>query len=251
MLSKNKIKQINSLKIKKYRKQENAFICEGEKIFDSLVKSDFNTKEVFATADFIKNNTSKYQNIQFNEVDENKLSKISSQTSPQNIIAIVEIPTNNIIISDFKTKLTLVLDKLQDPGNLGTIIRIADWFGIKNIICSLDSVDVYNTKVVQATMGSIFNVNIFYQNLEDFLQHITKNKLPIYGTFLNGENIYTSNLEKNGIIVMGNEANGINTKIEKFITKKITIPEFNKNKTAESLNVAVSTAIICSEFVRR
>ena len=251
MLSKNKIKYINSLKIKKYRKQEKAFVCEGEKIFETLVKSNFIIKEVFATNEFINKNISKYNEIQFSEVDKNKLSKISSLTTPQNVIAVVEIPKLTFNFSDFETGLTIILEKLQDPGNLGTIIRIADWYGVNNIICSLDSVDVYNPKVTQATMGSIFKINIFYQNLENFLQKAAEKKLNIYGTLLNGENIYESSLSKNGIIIMGNEANGISSKIEKYITQKLTIPDFNKTKVAESLNVAVSTAIVCSEFARR
>ena len=251
MLSKNKIKQINSLKIKKYRKQENAFVCEGEKIFDLLINSVFEIKEIFATAEFIDANTIKYKNIQFIVVEEKDLSKISSLTTTQKVIAIVNIPELKYKFSDFKNGLTLVIDKLQDPGNLGTIIRIADWFGIENIICSPDSVDVYNPKVIQATMGSVFRVNVFHIELETFLQKAVEEKIQIFGTFLNSENIYTSTLSKNGIIIMGNEANGISPQIEKFVEKKLTIPEFNKTKAAESLNVAVSTAIVCSEFVRR
>lgn len=251
MLSKNNIKTINSLKIKKYRKQENAFICEGEKIFELLVSSDFTIKKVYATTGFISKNLTKHENFDFEEIEEKELSKISALTTPQQVIAIVEIPKNNTNFNNFDTGLTIVLDKLQDPGNLGTIIRIADWFGIENVVCSDNSVDVYNPKVVQATMGSIFRVNVFYLKLEGLLQKASAENIPIYGTFMNGKNIYSSNLSSSGIIIMGNEANGITPEIEKFITHKISIPDFNKTKAAESLNVAVSTSIVCSEFRRK
>ncbi|MBN2892131.1 MAG: RNA methyltransferase [Bacteroidales bacterium] len=251
MISKNKIKYINSLKVKKYRKIEKAFICEGAKIFELLVDSVFRVKDVFATAKFIADNFSKYTDIQFDEVEEKELSKISSLTTPQEVIAIVEMPDIEIVDSRIGESLALVLDKIQDPGNLGTIIRIADWFGIEKIICSEDSVDVFSPKVVQATMGSIFTVKVYYKNLEDFLQNAKNQNIPIFGTFMDGENIYSTELLSNGIIVLGNEGNGITPEIEKLISHKISIPDYNKTKAAESLNVAVSAAIVCAEFRRR
>jgi len=246
-LSKNKIKLINSLTRKKYRKKEQLFICEGEKIFKTLVDSNFKIVEAFAVPDFIDKNKI-IEKFNFSEITENELKKISELSTPQKVLALVEIPTNNLENIQFENKLSLVLDKIQDPGNLGTIIRIADWFGIENIICSSNTVDIFNPKVVQSTMGSIFSVNIFYTDLQDFLKK--HDNSPIYGTFMDGKNIYNENLSSAGFIIMGNEANGISSEIEQFVTSKLSIPTFNKTKVAESLNVAVSAAIVCSEFAR-
>ncbi len=245
-LSKNKIKLIKSLSKKKYRDIEQKFVCEGEKIVELLIKSEYSISEIFVTDKYLNKNNLKTKNL--TQISEKNLKKISCLKTPQQIVAIAQIPTINIDKINFYNKLTIILDKIRDPGNLGTIIRIADWFGYKNIICSSDSVDAYNPKVVQATMGSIFNINIFYLNLSDFIK---KYNLPIYGTFLNGKNIYKSNLSKNGFIILGNESNGISKNIEKNITHKISIPSFNKTKYAESLNIASATAIICSEFKRK
>lgn len=249
-ISKNQIKLIKSLEIKKYRKKENLFFCEGIKIFETLLNSDFKINTIFGTQEFFGQFEKELENLNFVEVSENELNKISSLTTPQKVIAIVEIPENNIPKINYNNELVIFLDKIQDPGNLGTIIRIADWFGIQNIICSDDSVDVYNPKTIQATMGSIFSVKTYYSNLSEIFRTIEPN-IPVYGTFMNGENIYEKNLTKNGIIVMGNEANGISEEIENFITSKIAIPNFNENKKAESLNIAIATAITCSEFRRK
>jgi len=245
-LTKNKIKLINSLKSKKYRYKERLFICEGEKIIKTLINSNFKIVEIFATREFADNNN--LSDFNFTIVSDIELKKISELSSPQKVLALVKIPKKNIENVNFSDKLTLILDKIQDPGNLGTIIRIADWFGIQNIVCSTDTVDVYNPKVVMSTMGSVFSINIYYTELSDFLT--THSKSNIYGTFTDGKNIYKTTLPKTGFIIMGNEANGISTEVEKFITHKLAIPSFNKSKTAESLNVAVATAIICSEFMK-
>jgi len=182
------------------------------------------------------------------------LKKISSLTTPNEVLAICAIPENKLNVSELKNKLTLVLDDIRDPGNLGTIIRIADWFGIENIICSLETVDIYNPKVVQATMGSIARVNVFYEDLKTiFLEALTKNNFPIYGTVLNGENIFEKSLTSNGFIVIGNESNGISIELLPLINEKISIPTFSVNETnsVESLNAAIATAIVCTEFKRR
>ncbi len=249
-LSKQKIKLINSLKIKKYRNKENLFVCEGKKIFQALVESDFQICEIFATKDFIVDNKDFFDNCEYTELTETELRKISSLSTPQKVLAVVKMPEKELQYEEINENLTLVLDKIQDPGNLGTIIRIADWFGIKNIICSSDTVDVYNPKTVQSTMGSLFGVKIFYTELKHFFDKIS-DKISVYGTYMRAESIYTSELDKNAVIILGNEANGISQQISKFVTKKISIPSFNQNKTAESLNVAIATAIICSEFKRR
>jgi TrmH family RNA methyltransferase len=177
-------------------------------------------------------------------VTENDLKKITCLSSPNNCLALFQIPTQkNQEISG----LTIVLDDIRDPGNMGTIIRLCDWYGVNNIICSDQTVDIYNPKVVQATMGSIARVNVYYENLNTFLPTLD---LPIYGTFMDGKNVYKEILPKNAILVLGNEANGISTEIEKLTTNKIAIPKFGSIKKAESLNVAMATAIFLSEFKR-
>ncbi|MEA3451797.1 MAG: RNA methyltransferase [Bacteroidota bacterium] len=248
-ISKSQIKLVNSLSMKKFRKKEGLFFCEGIKVFETLLVSDFNIHTVFGTNEFADKYFKELEELNFVQVTENELKKISSFSTPQEVLAVVEIPENDLLKVDFLNELTLVLDEIKDPGNLGTIVRIADWFGIKNIVCSTDSVDIYNSKTVQATMGSIFSVNVFYTNLLQIFKNLDKN-IPVYGTFMDGENIYNKKLSKYGLIVLGNEANGISAEIEKNITEKISIPTFNKNKTAESLNISVATAIICSEFKR-
>jgi len=248
-ISNNQIKLINSLSMKKFRKKERLFFCEGIKIFETLLNSEFNIHTVFGTNKFAEEFATEIEKLNFVQVSDKELRKISSLSTPQDVLAMVETPEKNISTINFSEELALILDKIQDPGNLGTIVRIADWFGIKNIVCSTDSVDIYNPKSIQATMGSVFSVNIFFTNLSEFFENVDE-KIPIYGTFMNGENIYNKKLSKNGLIVLGNEANGISSDIEKHITEKISIPSFNENKSAESLNVSVATAIICSEFKR-
>ena len=178
-------------------------------------------------------------------ISDNDLGKITTLTTANNCLAIFKIPkATNIVTSG----LVVALDDIRDPGNLGTIIRLCDWFGIEQIICSEQTVDVYNPKVVQATMGSISRVNISYVNLENYL---LKSDVPIFGTFMDGDTIYNTNLPNEAIIVFGNEANGISENIEKIITQKITIPRFGKVQATESLNVATATAIVLSEFRRK
>jgi len=173
------------------------------------------------------------------------IEKISTLKTPQEVIGLVKIPIwATLNYNSLKQKFSLVLDNIQDPGNMGTIIRTADWFGITDIVCSEDTVDVYNPKVVQATMGSLARVNVHYVSLEQVLPQIG---LPVFGAMLDGENIYNSNFDTEGLLVMGNEGNGISPAIERLITTKITIPRAGK---AESLNVAIATAILCSEIKR-
>ncbi len=184
-------------------------------------------------------------NIKLFEVNNAELEKISTLQNPQGILALIHIPTQqNIVPKSLQNKFSLVLDNIQDPGNLGTIIRTADWFDIKNIICSEDTVEAYNPKTVQSTMGSLARTNIYYTNLKDFLRQTT---LPIFGALLNGENIYKTIWPKEGLILLGNEGHGISDELMKEITTPVTIPNFGN---AESLNVAVSAAIFCSEIKR-
>jgi TrmH family RNA methyltransferase len=196
---------------------------------------------VYATTDYKRPN-----NVDCVEITADELRKLSFLQHPQQVLAVFYMPRLNEIPEP--QGLCLALDGVQDPGNLGTIIRIADWFGIETIYCSQDTADAWNPKVVQATMGSIARVNIVYTQLKELLK---KSSLPIYGTLLDGENVYSKNLSADGIIVMGNEGNGISADVREIVTEKLLIPSYRNGDTAESLNVAIATAIICAEFRRR
>ncbi len=250
MLSKNQIKFVNSLKQKKFREEHDLFIAEGTKIVKELLRSEIKIKQVYATCDFF-NKTKINNSIECVEVKANEIERITALTTPTEVIAICEIPAYELNTNDLKNKLTLILDDIKDPGNLGTIIRIADWFGIFNIICSNETADVYNPKVVQATMGSISRIKVHYLDLINFFEKMpTSNcQLPVFGALLEGENIYTKKLPVEGFIVIGNESKGISDQLLPFITDKISIPSFSAK--TESLNAAIATAIICSEFRRR
>ncbi len=255
MLSKSQISFINSLKQKKYRDEHQLFIAEGAKIVPELLNSDIVVKQVYATSEFLRNNAIPATIERF-EIKENELERISSLTKANEVLAVCEIPKYKLNSDDLKGKLTLVLDDIKDPGNLGTIIRIADWFGIENIVCSSETADAFNSKVVQATMGSIARIKIHYCDLTSFVQQqITNNQQRIYGALLEGKNIYNEKLSSEGLIVIGNESRGISEDVQKLITDKISIPSFSHYKTnegqAESLNAAIATSIICSEFRRR
>ena len=240
MVSKNQIKRITSLLQKKYRKQEQLFFVEGVKGVQELLDSNFELVELFTTnTELFSVDKSKVYAI-----TESELQKISALTTPNTCLALFKIPA---AVSFEEKGLLVALDDVRDPGNLGTIIRLCDWFGIKTLFCSEESVDVYNPKVVQATMGSISRVNVVYGNLEKFL---SETKLPVFGTFMDGKNIYNETLPNEGIIVMGNEANGISKAIENLVSERIAIPRFGDLQATESLNVATATAIILSEFKR-
>ena len=267
-LSKNQIKFICSLHQKKYRDENKLFIAEGEKIVNDLLKSSFIIKSIYATNFFLKSQLTT-NSSQIIEVTQDELIRISTLTTPNQALAVAEIPQYEIDEKEIMDSLSLVLDEIQDPGNLGTIIRIADWFGIKNIICSENCVDVFNPKVVQATMGSICRVKIHYTDIKMFLEN-GKWKMPclpegrengnsfkIYGALLNGKNIYEEKLSNKGLIILGNESKGLSKDLLPFITHKIKIPSFSNSLSkgegrgeVESLNVAVAAAVICSEFNR-
>jgi RNA methyltransferase, TrmH family len=256
MLSKNQIKFVNSLKQKKYREEHDLFIAEGAKIVPELLNSDIKVKQVFATSEFLRKHKINDPIERF-EIKEAELERISTLMTPNEALALCEIPKYELDVDSLKDKLTLVLDDIKDPGNLGTIIRIADWYGIENIICSSTTADVFNPKVVQATMGSIARIKIHYVDLvEFFTEKVQSLKLPVYGALLEGENIYSKKLTSKGFIVIGNESKGISEEVQKLITDKISIPSFSHIKEnsigeAESLNAAIATAIICSEFRRK
>ncbi|OIQ38107.1 MAG: RNA methyltransferase [Bacteroidetes bacterium MedPE-SWsnd-G1] len=240
MLSKNQIKLIKSLHQKKYRTKNSLFVVEGVKGVNEFLNSHFTLEKLFCTENFS------------NELDRNfievissmELKKISNLNSPNEVLGVFKIPEPKKMNPEI---FSLVLDEVNDPGNLGTIIRLCDWFGIEQLICSENTVDCYNFKVVQSTMGSLSRVSIIYSDIKQFIK---SSNLPIYAAMMNGENVYRKSLPGKGILVMGNEANGISPEVSELITNKITIPKFGEKQLTESLNVATATAILLSEFKR-
>ncbi|WP_298652744.1 RNA methyltransferase [uncultured Proteiniphilum sp.] len=247
-LSKNKIKYIRSLNEKKFRNEHNTFVAEGTKlVFDLLGTCRC---QLITALPYLLSSHPELKAEEIITANENELKKATFlKTAPQ-IMAVFYRPSQEIEKIDLNNRLCLVLDGIQDPGNMGAIVRIADWFGIEHIICSYDTVDIFNPKTVQATMGAIARVTVFYTDLVEFLQQ--QSHFPIYGTFLEGDNIYSAPLSDNGFIVMGSEGRGIGSETEKLINKKLFIPNFPEGRaTSESLNVAAATAITCAEFRRR
>ena len=240
MVSKNQIKFISGLQQKKQRLIHKMFVAEGVKVVQELLDADFELHQLYTTEDDFKSVNDSKKLI----VSAEDIKKISALATPSSCLAVFKIPEQKEIKL---SGIIVALDSVRDPGNLGTIIRLCDWFGIQQLICSKETVDVYNPKVVQATMGSISRVNVSYINLEDC---IATTSLPVFGTFMNGENIYSTTLPQEGIIVMGNEANGISKEVENSIQHRLTIPRFGTLQKTESLNVATATAIILSEFRR-
>ena len=240
MVSKNQIKLITSLQQKKYRNLHQLFFAEGVKVIQELLQSNFELEHLYTTQDDFEEVSGGKKSL----IHENDLKKISALATPNSCLAVFKIPAGKTIID---SGLVIALDAVRDPGNLGTILRLCDWFGVQQVVCSKETVDVYNPKVVQATMGSVSRVNVTYADLDDYL---SQSKLPVFGTFMDGENIYTNALPQEGIVVMGNEANGISVSVESLVQKRIAIPRFGDLQKTESLNVATATAIILSEFKR-
>ncbi len=240
MVSKNQIKLISSLQQKKYRITRQLFFAEGIKVIQELLESKFELEQLYTTQN-------DFEDVLFTKktlVSEADLKKITALATPNTCLAVFKIPVEKKI----KEKgLILALDSIRDPGNLGTIMRLCDWFGIEQLLCSKETVDIYNPKVVQATMGSIGRVNVNYVDLNNF---VLETKLAVFGTFMDGLNIYKCTLPQEGLIIMGNEANGISKELEKVIKNKLSIPRFGDAQETESLNVASATAIVLSEFKR-
>lgn len=236
MISKSQIKNITRLKQKKYRHQEQLFVAEGAKVIHEFLNSTFELVDLFTTESFnVENETI---------IAAADLKKISCLTTPNTALAVFRMPQSQSSASE---GLILALDAVRDPGNLGTIIRLCDWFGVKQLICSKETVDCYNPKVVQATMGSLTRVNIQYVDLESYLK---QTDLPVFGAFMDGDNVYKSTLPKAGVLILGNEANGISQAIEACVTDRVSIPRFGALQATESLNVATAGAILLSEFRR-
>ncbi len=249
MISKNQIKTILSLESKKGRQKEGLFVAEGPKVVADLLAVT-RPHSVFATQEWAERCGEDFGGT-INIVTADELRKVSFLQHPQQVLALFPLPKENEGNGDIdENSLYLALDGVQDPGNLGTIIRIADWFGITRVFCSKDTADVFNPKVVQATMGSVARVGVEYVDLPETLRQLSQG-FPIYGTFLDGEDIYSKQLTKNGVIVMGNEGKGISGPVSELINRRLLIPNFPKGRaTADSLNVAIATAITCSEFRR-
>ena len=240
MVSKNQIKLITSLQQKKYRIEHQLFIAEGVKVIQELLQSNFVLEYLYVTSSIFE----KIHGHQKTMINEQDMKRISALSSPSSCLAIFKIPKETAITQN---GLIIALDDIRDPGNLGTIIRLCDWFGVKQVLCAQETVDVYNPKVIQATMGSIARVNINYVDLKNF---ISTTSLPIFGTFMDGKNIYKEKLPTEGILIFGNEANGISSSLERLIKNRIAIPRFGDIQQTESLNVATATAIFLSEFRR-
>lgn len=246
MLSKSQISLLTSLQHKKFRQQSGLFLVEGYKSIIEFANSPYRIQTIYHTPGIASKLLNLSRKINFQEISPAELQKISVLKNPADAVAAVNIPQwAGFSDADLKNKHSLVLDGVQDPGNMGTIIRTADWFGITNIICSEDTVDAYNPKVVQATMGSLARMNISYTNLKEFLRSAN---LPIYGALLNGESIYQTDFGKEALIVMGNEGNGIRPEIQQVIQHPVTIPRVGG---AESLNVAIATAIFCAKLAAK
>lgn len=247
MISKNKIKYIRSLELKKNRNKEGKFVAEGFKVVDDLLALQ-PADLIAATGEWLRGKHFGAE-TEVIEVTDEELKKVSFLQHPQQVLAVFKQATSGDY-SINTSELSLALDGVQDPGNLGTIIRIADWFGITHIYCSQDTADVYNPKVVQATMGSIARVKVEYGDLLGLVESLPAD-VPVYGTLLDGDNIYQQKLENRGLIVMGNEGKGISPALAKKVNHKLLIPNFPEGRaTADSLNVAIATAITCSEFRR-
>lgn len=251
MISKAKVKYIRSLELKKNRLADSVFVAEGPKVVGDLLRV-MQAKLIVATQEWLAGNARSCHGTETYDVTEDELRKVSFLQTPQDVLAVFNIPKWNDTGSSMVPagKLSLALDGVQNPGNLGTIIRIADWFGITDIFCSRDTADAFNPKVVQATMGSIARVHIRYVDLPEILSALPDG-FPVYGTFLDGEDIYSQTLTNEGLIIMGNEGNGISKEVAQKVNRRLLIPNFSTSEDrAESLNVAIATAITCSEFRR-
>lgn len=247
MLSKAKIKEIRSLEMKKIRDELGLFVAEGNKLVADMLHV-FKCEYIIAHASWMATQG----DIPADELilaEKGDMRKVSFLKSPQDVVAVFRKPSYFLDDANPGSQLVLALDCVQDPGNLGTIVRLADWFGIGHVVCSEDTADIYNPKTVQATMGALAHVKVHYTGLKDYIDRYENS--PVYGTFLNGKNIYTEQLASYGIIVMGNEGNGIRPEIASIVKERLYIPSYPPSReTTESLNVAMATAIVCAEFRR-
>jgi len=246
-MTNNELKIYASLKHRKFRLEHGLFLVEGHKTIEELLKSDFEIVKIIGSEDSLQK-TKLYKLGVSEPVNNKTLERISNMKSASNLIAIVKIPKLNDF--DIVGK-TILIDEIQDPGNLGTIIRTAHWFGFNQIICSENSVDLYNHKVIQASMGAVFKLKVSYANLEDVIPLFQAENLRVLGTFMQGESIYNFNFTEQDIFILGNEGKGISSKIEGLIDKKISIPNFTQSDKTESLNISIAGAVVCSEMANK
>jgi TrmH family RNA methyltransferase len=254
MLGKTKLRYIVALRKKKVRDEENLFVIEGDKLVGEFLRSDFRIISLVAKPEFISGLSPHDLNRieEVIQVSYEELKKVSSLSTPHNALAVIRMPRYDFLIESISNKLSLALDFVQDPGNFGTIIRAAAWFGVENIICSGNCVDLYNPKVIQASMGAILNVKVYYLDLVTAINSASEIGIPVFGTLLDGESIYSHNLDNRGIIVLGNESKGISDELMPFIKTRLTIPKFSEvTDGIESLNVGMAASIVLSEFARR
>lgn len=252
-LSKNKLREIAALKQRKTREEQQLFTVEGEKLAQEILQSDWKINCICALPEWIsKNELLLKKTTDIYEITEDQLHKISNLATPNKILIVAVMPSKQKNETPPDNELSLFLDGIQDPGNLGTIIRLADWFGIGTIACTPDTVEVYNPKVIQSTMGAFLRIKTIYVDPKEWLHNAKKLNLNIFGTFLGGTNLYQENLPAKGIIIMGNESKGISKEMEVLTDKKITIPSFPPERQgSESLNVAIAASIVCAEFRRQ
>ncbi len=241
MIGKSQIKRVASLHQKKYRREFGQFIAEGPKVIAELLSSHFALSELYV----VRDSGIEFPDYNLLEISDADLKKMSALSTPAGCLAVFDIPQTPLIVY---SGLIVALDDIRDPGNLGTIIRLCDWFGVSQLICSEETVDVFNPKVVQSTMGSLARVDVIYTDLQKYISNST---LPVYGTFMDGLNIYDGHLPREAVIVMGNESNGVSTKISEMIQNQISIPRFGNLQKTESLNVATAAAVVLSEFRRK
>lgn len=250
MISKNRIKYVRSLEMKKYRKSEGVFVAEGHKLVGDLL-GVFPCVYVAAVQEWVERHADALRGVELDVVTDEELKRVSLMETPQQVLAIFRQPVYAADVNAVASGgLCLALDDVQNPGNLGTIVRLADWFGIEHIFCSRGCADIFNPKTVQATMGGIAHVQVHYVDLPQMLASLHAG-IPVYGTFLDGENMYGKTLENRGVIVMGNEGKGVSPEVEAHVTERLYIPNYPEGReTSESLNVAIATAIVCAEFRR-
>jgi len=258
MISSSKSKLIRSLQQKKFRDQHCLFVVEGEKMVRELLSGDhekrFQIRELFTTQDWIERHRVMLEQsmIEATEASQTEIKKVSKLVTPQPVIALVSIPDSRFNVKDLLNTPVLAFESIRDPGNLGTIIRTADWFGIRQIVCTPDSTDLFNPKVVQSTMGAFTRVQVHYLDLEALLAYEEMKGKTVFGTFMEGENIYKTALGQDPLILFGNESHGLSESITAFIQRRISIPSFSqKGQGSESLNVASAVAVVCSELKRR
>ncbi len=244
-MTKAEIQLIRSLADKRGRSEQGLFIAEGEKLIDEIRASHLRVRTIYALDGV-------FEGEEVVRVAPKEMERISQLKTPSKALAVVEIPRHRLDLKQLQGRLVLALDEVQNPGNLGTILRVADWYGITDVLCSIDSADCFNPKVVQATMGAILRVSVHYVDLPALLREARNASIPIYGTLLDGENLYHTDLTPHGIVVMGNEGRGISDEVAAHLTHKLLIPPYPATRrTTESLNVAMATGIICAEFRRR